>query len=230
MKITALALLLVPAWFGGGVTPTHGEWAITPRDGAARAGMVQLTLMSRNGGNSLESHGVSASRLIGLPASRMQGQDGAVKFQLRAEAGVATFEGSFQGGRGRGKYSFQPAPDFAARLAQRGLGRPTAEDQFALALHDLDLARSDAVLQAFTRHGHRRPSLEELIRFASHGVPLAFPAQLAALGYRGLSARQVADLHDHGLDAGSVRRANQGRTSPLEPAELIRRRNHGQLR
>ncbi|HEX8385763.1 MAG TPA: hypothetical protein VF576_06245, partial [Rubricoccaceae bacterium] len=137
------ALPCAPALAQGGVL--EGEWEIKPLAWRAvpPADSVQLALMRGGPGRSVMGDAFPVHRLTGLGATSASVADGPARFEVRAEAGVISFEGSFQAHRGTGRFTFVADPAFAAAREARGLGRPTPWEQLALALDGAQLAGID---------------------------------------------------------------------------------------
>ena len=77
---------------------------------------------------------MALSEFVGLSAADMRGSGAPVHFKIVRSAGTLTCEGWFEGGRGSGHFTYQPNPGFVAELAKRGIGAPTAWDQFQMTI------------------------------------------------------------------------------------------------
>jgi Mn-dependent DtxR family transcriptional regulator len=62
---------------------------------------------------------------------------------------------------------------------------------------------------------------------AIHGVTAEYLNELAALGYRNLSAEELVSLRIHGVSADYVRRLKQNGMTQLSADQLVRLRNAG---
>lgn len=199
-----------------------GEWLMGPdSEGGSRPGRSHLVL-SVPGGGSI-GLGVGVQEFQGLAEAHASGAEGPFQFQLRRGAGTLVFSGSFRGGRGSGSFAFTADPEYAAALQQRGLGRPTPQQQLSLAVHDVDLAFVDAMVQELTTQGSARPGIADLPRLRR--IDPAYVRELGSLGYRRLSPEQLVRLHNHGVSAGYVRQMQALGYPRVSPEQLVRLRN-----
>lgn len=197
---------------------------------------------------------LAITQLEGLTPAQVAAAEAPVRFKLRRDAGTFECEGAFNAGRGSGTCGFAPSAAFAAQLEQRGVGRPTAFQQFSLALHDVGTAYLDELaaqryarpavaelvdaglhgaglefLKGMGAAGYKLGSLPELVRLRDHAVTPEFVGQMRELGYDGLTVSQLATLAAHGVTPEFVRQANQraGSRQPLE--QLIHLRATGAM-
>jgi beta-lactamase regulating signal transducer with metallopeptidase domain len=146
-----------------------------------------------------------------------------IRFPIRREAGTFTIEGTCRNSACAGTFVFEPSATFGAELARRGIGRPTAQDQFYLAVADIGIAYLDTLSAA----GYARPDLPTLVRAAQHGVDGGYVKEMAGLGYRLGTLDPLIRLRDHGVDPEYVRgMASQGLAS-LSADDVVRARDHG---
>ena len=138
----ALFLLLLAAFSSAGIAQSadQGTWRIYYSPDRNR---VQLSFEQNEGDHrhGQTSFGVQQSELRGLPP-QLSSYSGPAKFQLVRDAGTFNFEGELRSGRGTGFFTFSPDPRFPQQLASRGYERPTADQQFWLAMHDVGYAMS----------------------------------------------------------------------------------------
>jgi len=142
---------------------------------------VQLTLVAddRQHGDALSSS-FASNELGGLDAVALsQAGQRPIRFALVREAGRVDCNGSGGGGAAMGQCAFTPDLAFAAMLESRGIGRPTAEQGFELAM----VGASRALVDALAAHRLPRPDVEKLIELAAVGVRPRFVSDLAARGY-----------------------------------------------
>jgi len=193
-----------------------GVWEIRL---SRESGSVQLSLRTLDG-----SHGrtLPLTRFEGLTSSQISGA-GAVHFTSRREAGTFAFDGVCRNGLCGGTYGFEPNPAFAAQLAKRGLGAPTAREQYDLAMQDVGIA----FLDELSTHGYQKPDVQGLVRAAQHGVDLEYVRAMAGLGYRLGTVDALVRLRDHGVDPGYVRGMAASGFSGLPADDLVRARDHG---
>jgi beta-lactamase regulating signal transducer with metallopeptidase domain len=193
-----------------------GSWNISP---SPTPGEVQLEMRE---GRSQSGRPVKLASLEGLSESELSG-GGPVKFMVRRDAGTFTFEGTARDGHAGGTFTFAPSQSFPGELEQRGVGRPTAEQQYQMARHDVGLALVDEL----QRRGYARPTVADLVKAGHHGVRVDYVREMAELGYALGTLEPLITLRDHGVTPGFVRGlASHGFTRI--PADEVRRvRDHG---
>lgn len=193
-----------------------GSWSIAPSRNAGEVYFEMREGQSRNGTN------VKIAALEGLTESQLSG-GGPVKFAIRRDAGTFAFEGTIRDGHGGGTFSFTASQTFPAELEKRGVGRPTADEQYEMARHDVGLTLVDEL----SKRGYTRPSVAELVKAGHHGVRVDYVREMAELGYAVGTLPALITLRDHGVTPAFARGlASQGFTKiPVD--ELRRVRDHG---
>ena len=88
-------------------------------------------------------HTIDAATLQGLSAGQLAGDGGPVRFRVPRDAGTLRCDGIVRRGRGTGECTFVANAAFADALAARGIGRPTPDEQFSMALNDIGIAYVD---------------------------------------------------------------------------------------
>src|SRR5918912_388793 len=84
-------------------------------------------------GYSNTSRSVPASDLQGLTRAQAMSATGTqVSFRIVRDAGTLNCEGWFREGNGSGHFTFAPSASFASELQRRGMGAPTAQQQFQM--------------------------------------------------------------------------------------------------
>lgn len=199
----------------GPITGT-GTWAVRSGD----TNRVQVTF----GDGVRHTYGTT----MPLPANAgvaqlLSGPGGTVQFTIRRDAGTFSFDGVVRSGAGGGTVTFTPDASFAARLAQRGLARPTEAEVQVLALEDVGVAYLDE-LQGL---GYARPDLPLLMRAAEHGVDRRYLRGMADAGYKLGTLDTLIGLRDHGVDPEYIRMLARQGLQGLPPQELQRARDHG---
>ena len=193
-----------------------GTWEVHPSD---RPGQVQLTIRR---GRSTHGRTLPLAELERLAGTTMSTAT-TVHFPIRREAGTFTIDGTCRNGACAGTFGFEPSATFAAELTKRGIGRPTLEDQFHLAVADVGAAYLDALSAA----GYRTPDVRTLVRAAQHGVDLGYLRDMSALGYRFGTIDELIRLRDHGVDPDYVRGMVANGLPKLSADDLVRARDHG---
>ena len=99
-------------------------------------GQVQLTIRSGHSTNGRTMALADLERLAGTTLASAS----TVHFPIRREAGTFTIDGTCRNSACAGTFVFEPSATFGAELAKRGIGRPTPQDQFYLAVSDIGIA------------------------------------------------------------------------------------------
>ena len=227
LSLVIAALLLVPgsacAEPGAAAAQPSGtlEWEI---ERSGQPGRVQLEI-SRRSGNSHWQIGrtVDAASLQGLSAAELAGDGGPVRFRIARDAGTLDCAGIVRRGRGTGDCSFAADPRFAAALAERGIGRPTADEQFSMAMHDIGLAYVDEV----RRQDYDTPTAAELARAGDHGVTLDYLRGMAGHGYRVGRLSALIRMRDHGVTPDYIEALARHDVRDIPPDDIVRLRDHG---
>jgi len=181
---------------------------------------VRITVLTAQG-----THGrtVSLDRLAGLPVDRISAPNATVHVPIRRDAGTFTVDGVCRAGLCSGTYRFDPDPAFADALVKRRIGRPTPQEQFALAFADIGTQYIDTLGTA----GYARPDVRLLVRAAQHGVDLEYLRTMTGLNYRLGTLDRLIVLRDHGVDPEYVRGMAANGVSGLSADDLVRTRDHG---
>ncbi|HEV7508351.1 MAG TPA: M56 family metallopeptidase [Thermoanaerobaculia bacterium] len=206
-------------------TEIAGGWS-----GELQGDQVRLEVKVRKGPLShftaVDSYAVS--QLVGFT------QGPSTHFELRLDSGTFSFQGSFEGGRGRGAVTFRPNPQFA-----RNVGVPfTSSDLLELAVYDVPsgYAREmkDLGLVAYPREnlngwegftrdlmGRREPPVERLIELRSHGVTPGFVRGMQAAGYADLGPGELIELYRHDVDPVWAKGIHETLYGPLPAFRLV---------
>ena len=226
VPLAALRAALVPSGSADADAPVlaapaqdslGGTWELRP---AGQPGMVNVSIRTARG-----SHGrtIPVSRLEALTGISLTAATPTVHFPIKREAGTFTVDGVCRNGLCAGTFAFEPDAAFAGELVRRGIGRPTAQEQFDLAIADVGVPFIDALAAA----GYAKPDLAALVRAAQHGVGLDYLRDMTALGYRLGTIDALVRLRDHGVDPGYVRGMADNGFARLSADDLVRTRDHG---
>lgn len=226
MAVTALVLVWpsVGAVSASGQSTPLGTWQVRMYQARGQTSVELRLEMGINGHDHNEtSSDVPISDLAGLSSQQVAGPDGAVEFKVVRDAGTFACAGRAGHGRGAGTFEFVPNPDFSAGMVKRGYGRPTAEEQFKLALNDIGYALVDEL----KAEGYKRSTIGDLVDAGEHGVDLEFVKGLDSLGYRVGDLEQLVELRDHGVDPDYIHEMAAAGYTKLSPRELLELRDHG---
>jgi len=193
-----------------------GTWEVHP---SGAPGEVQLTIRR---GRSTHGRTLPLAELERLAGTTLSAAT-TVHFPIRRDAGTFTIDGTCRNSACAGVFTFEPSATFAADLAKRGIGRPTAEDQFYLAVADVGPAYLDTLASA----GYKTPDLQLLVRAAQHGVDRGYVRDMADLGYKLGTLDRLITMRDHGVDPGYVRGMASNGLAKLSAEDLVRARDHG---
>jgi hypothetical protein len=201
-----------------------GQWFVEP---SSKTGEIQVTLRYErhwDGGNSnsIQSFAISADKAVGLTPAVMDANGAHGQFKLVRDAGSFICDGWFSGGKGSGTYSFEADPKYAAELEKRGIGTPTAEQQFRLAMADTSVQFVDALKSAKYEF-----DIEDLVRAANHGVTSGYVRDINALGYKPSTLQGLIRMRDHGVTPQYVRALQASGLKDLPEEQVIRLRDHG---
>ena len=198
---TTSMLLTLAAPAAQAAVPERIDFTIAPS--AKTADAVQLELSYRTGrGQSRNSGPIALRELQGLSAAQLASTSGTpVRFRLVRDAGTLDCDGVVRQQRGTGDCRFAANPAFAGELARRGIARPTADQQFQLALHRADLA----VVDELNRQGYAKPTPEDLVETGIFGVTVARLRALDAAGYRAGTVDKLVEMSIHGVTPDYIR-------------------------
>ncbi|HTI38791.1 MAG TPA: M56 family metallopeptidase [Vicinamibacterales bacterium] len=201
-----------------------GTWELRP---SGRPGMVYVSLRTTHSQNGTT---VPMSRFEGLNEPGMTAAirggrivDGTVHFVSRRDAGAFTFDGVCRSQMCGGTYSFAPDPAFPSRIAKYGLGAPTPQEQYRLAMADVGVT----YIEGIKAEGYALPDVHTLVRAAEHGVSLDYVKGMSALGYKLGALEPLVRMRDHGVDPDYVKGMAAQGFPKLEADELVRLRDHG---
>src|SRR5262249_48666773 len=203
--------------------PTGGEWLIEPAD---HSGMVRLTIRygDRRHEDSWNSQDdVPMTELSGLAAADMGGSGATVHFKIVRAAGTLTCEGWFDAGKGSGHFTYAANPDFVTELGRRGIGAPTAWEQFSMTMSGVGLDLVDEL----KRQGYDRPTAEMLASLGTHGADLEYLHEIGARGYTLKGSAALVRMRDHGVDPEFIASLDSAGYTNLGAEDLVRLRDHG---
>ncbi|MBN8228530.1 4-hydroxy-3-methylbut-2-enyl diphosphate reductase [Corallococcus macrosporus] len=161
-----------------------GTWGAVVREQ-----QLQLSLQPKDRPDS--HHGFSA------PLADFQGlstTDGSsAPFKLVREAGTFAFEGQFKDGQGVGTWRFSPDAGYSKKLAELGIPKPDADEQFLLASVNVGPQR----VQALAATGQKVATVEELVHVGIFNVTPEYVRAMAAEGYPKLTVQELVDCRIH---------------------------------
>lgn len=186
---------------------------------------LALQYSSRRGSTSNHSSSYPWRDLRGVDAGALNGAAHPVRFAPARDAGRLSCEGQAQNGRASGSCGFEGSQAFAAGLERRSVRGAEGVHLLHLALCDFDLT----TLDEFERLGYPRPSLDEVMAMAVHGVDGEYARGMAEAGYRPGDANDLVAMRIHGVTPAYVRdiAANGPAWHNLPASDLLALRIHG---
>ena len=237
--------------FSGQWTARRATTREAGRDSALATPTVHVALRTPD----LNTFYAALSRFDGLTDDQLGAADAPVRFTLTHDAGTFAFTGRVRDQRGAGEFRFTPDPRFADRLAEKGMTRPSAAQQFSLARHDLGLAFLDELiaqgyvipttgqleraavngadlrgLREMGELGYRLGTLSAFMRLWNNGARPDFIREIQAAGYSGLSPDDLVQLNNHSIGGEFIARANERAGRRLSVSELVNQQVHGDKR
>lgn len=214
--LSAIAIAAVPAKI---------DFEIEPTDKPSNS--VQLELSYRTAtSRSNHSNPIALAKLDGLSAGQLASSSGGpVQFRLVRDAGTIDCDGIARAGRATGDCRFAANAAFADELARRGVRRPSADQQFQLALNGADLA----VVDELKRQGYATPSPDDLVETGIFGITLDRLRALDAAGYRAGTVDKLVEMSIHGVTPDYIREIAEAGPSyrRLPVDQLVEMRIHG---
>jgi hypothetical protein len=130
-----------------------------------------------------------------------------VQFQLRREAGVVSYEGTFRNGKGAGQFTFQSSPSALAAIRALGVeptldrkDRGEEETLFTLTLLDV----STAYIRSMIAEGYR-VSLKDYLSMRIFNVDPDYIHEMRALGFKELTKDDLVGSRIHGVTPQYIR-------------------------
>ncbi len=201
-----------------------GHWFIEPSD---KTGELQIGLRyERHTGtsnyNSTHSWDAPLSSAVGLTQAVLDSNGAHGQFRLVRDAGTFICDGWFNAGKGTGTFTFEANPQFAKELEKRGVGTPTEEQQFRMAMAGTSLELVDTLKAAKYDF-----DVDGLIRASNHGISLDYVKQINALGYHPSTLDGLVRMRDHGVTPEYVKAIQASGLKNLSEDEVVRLRDHG---
>lgn len=168
------------------------------------ASRVQLSMEHRtaNQRKGNWSQSVALADLQGLGAAQIAARNSTpIRFALVRPAGRFDCSGAVRSYDGRGTCAFAADSAFAAMLAKRGLGSPSLDQSYKLAMSDF----RPEVLDALTIAGYPRPTLEQAVSLGIFNIAPAYVRGLAQAGYRLGSVDDLVGFKIHRVSPDLIR-------------------------
>jgi len=198
-----------------------GDWRIefTRKD----ANEVQLTIMlgsepkSQNWGS-----GIAISDVQGLSSAYASGSYPSVTLRVSREAGTLDLVGSFNAGKGQGRFTLTPNESFFAALAARGYGNLTDKQVFSAVMANMKIASIDELKAA----GYDGLTFNKLIEASIFNVNTALIADLRSAGFDQLPFNKLVEARIFKVDAAFAQQAESYGFGKLPFNKLVELRVH----
>jgi hypothetical protein len=219
----AFAAILISTFAVSAGAAIHGAWTATAE--GERPGFIQMNMVRRDStwGNTMD-----VAALSGLSNAQITSANATpVSFDLRRDAGVIHFEGTFRGGDGAGQFDFASKPEYLAMLRSLNVDLTNDRDDdeettlYRLAMHDV----SAQFIRDMQSLGYRGP-IETYVRFRIHGVTPAIVRDFNSLGFK-LDSEELVRSQIHGATPQYVRDMRAAGFTDLTMDDLVRSRIHG---
>jgi hypothetical protein len=195
----------------------RGTWTAMHNDDPSH---VQLNL-DRTHNHFGSNFAISA--FSGLPADVIASQ-GDVRFELRRDAGVIAFDGSFLHGDGAGHFVFTPSPNYVSALKSMGVRSDEELDDdrlLSLTLHDVSVD----FIRAMRGAGYDEP-LDHYISMRIFKVTPELVTELRSLGYDRLSFDDLIASRIHKVTPDYIRAMRTAGYPNLTMDDLVATRIH----
>jgi hypothetical protein len=151
-----------------------------------------------------------------------------VQFQLRREAGVISYEGTFRNGKGAGQFTFQSSPSALAAIRALGVDmtldrRDRGEEETLFTLTQFDV--STTFIRSMMAEGYR-VSLKDYLSMRIFDVTPDYIHEMRALGFKELSKDDLVGSKIHGVTPEYIRETRAAGWD-LSLKELQASRIHG---
>jgi len=218
--ILAIAVAFLLAFTFSASAEIHGTWTID-HSWKTDSGYVQLNLR-RPRNHFGQSFPIAA--LTGLNPTVVQSQ-GDAHFELRREAGVVSFEGSFLHGEGAGHFVFTPDNSYAATLrSMRVRSDDDVDDEKLLTLALMDV--STDFIRGMRAQGYDEP-LEHYVTMRIFRATPELISELRTLGYDRIAYDDLIASRVHGVTPSYIRAMRDAGYRNLTMDQLVTTRIHG---
>ena len=176
-----------------------------------------------NGGWSM-GQSLDLDQVAGLPPNDDHFSATNVKFEVRREAGMLAFEGSFRDGRGAGLFTFAPRGEFTAEMRRLGYTEEIPLWQrYQFAVQDV----GPRYINALKAEGYDKLTLEQVRRARNHGLTIDYIKAMKAEGYRAATLEDFVRTRDHGVTVAYVQDMRKAGFRDATIEDLVRAKDHG---
>jgi hypothetical protein len=198
------ALLLSTIAVASTCTAQSGDWIrFTLQPERSENGELRATFQRNNHGADKNSWstGFKPSELIGLDISGFRSSGTRpLRFALVREAGRLDCAGNGGGSYSTGSCRLTPDAAFTQMLISRGIGRPTADQEFGLIALNVHRDLIDAIAAA----RYPTPKMDDIMGLTALGANGTYIRELARSGYRPASVDQLIQFKALSINAAWV--------------------------
>lgn len=210
-SVAFLTILAVSISFSQKVS--NGTWTASVPQEAGKLNL-NLNLGTERGNRHQIGQNFDLAELQGLSRDQIT-SGGPVKFSLVREAGTIECEGTFQGNKGSGTFSFTPNQAFISGMKSRGFDFE-AESSFSDKHENADRLLSAAALNVttaladdLTSAGFGKLNVDDLFKAAIFKVDSNFMREMKASGYPNMGMEELVKARIFKIDADFVRQVTQ---------------------
>jgi hypothetical protein len=186
--------------FGKSRNKKHGDEEDDEAKAANQEDKLYLQLKRRTeNGTSNSGSTYQLTDFQGLTREQVSGNSN-VSFSLQREAGTFQFEGSFNNGKGAGRFALTPNASFLNAMNSRGYAL-SEEKQFASAMLDVRVKTVDDLKAA----GLGNLSLEDVFKATIFKINPEFISEMRSIGYENLAMEDFVKARIFKISAQYVR-------------------------
>jgi hypothetical protein len=210
-----IGLAFLPLIAGSNLAQTvmTGEWTASVQGDTSDRINVNFERRTEKGGRNQMGQTYDFSAFQGLTREQAMG-GGLVKFSLVREAGRIDCEGSFQNGKGSGKFTFTGNLSFVAAMKSRGFDfeEDSANDDrhsenrlFAATTLNVTTALADDLSSA----GFGKLGVDDLFKAAIFKIDSNFMREMKASGFGDMGMEELVKARIFKIDADFARQVSQ---------------------
>ncbi|HYL62211.1 MAG TPA: hypothetical protein VE077_06275, partial [Candidatus Methylomirabilis sp.] len=159
----------------------------------------------------------------GLDASLATATSSPAHFEMRRDAGTISFDGRFNGGEGRGKFTFAASAEYVQGMKALGYSGLSNEQLFAFTMHDV----SRQLVKDMADAGYKPRDTDQLVAFRIHGVSPEFARAMQQLLPEKPSADDLVAFRIHGVSPEFTRAMIEVLPEKPSADDLVAMRIHG---
>lgn len=155
--------------------------------------------------NQISGSGFELTELQGLSAAQISGANVPVNFFIQREAGTVRLSGTFNQGKGAGKFTFSADRNFVAAMNNAGFDNISAKDLFAA--HVLDV--KSATVADLRASGLQNLEFEDVFKATIFKIDSNYISQMNGAGFGNLGMEDLVKGRIFKIDAEYAREISQ---------------------